>query len=287
MPALPFEGTAWALSPDGLGAVSQKLGVPAPEIWTVLAVETCGCGFLPDRRPRVLYERHIFHRLTDGKYDDGDVSDPKPGGYGAAGAHQYDRLALAVEKDRTAALQSCSWGIGQIMGESYALAGFADVEQMAISMAGSEDQQLAAFGSFLICSRLNVALQAHDWASFARGYNGANYAINRYDIRLQAEFQKYNAGALPDLSVRAAQLYLTYLGFDLGQTDGVAGKRTLSALADFQRTHGLPPTDTVNADALAQLSAALADPRAGSPWRGKPIVGVGRETTVGKRATVK
>jgi hypothetical protein len=263
MPLLPFQGTAWALSPEGLGAVSQKLGVHAPEVWTVLAVETSGCGYLPDLRPQVLYERHIFHRLTQGKYDDGDVSDPKPGGYGASGAHQYDRLAAAIANDRTAALQSCSWGIGQIMGENYAQAGFADVEQMVAAMSESEDRQLAAMGNFLFSSRLNVPLQAHDWASFARGYNGANYVINRYDIRLNGEFQKYNAGALPDLNVRAAQLYLTYLGFHPGPIDGVAGTRTLAALTDFQTQHGLAQTNTIDADAVAQLSTTMAGSASG------------------------
>src|SRR5258708_5685586 len=162
---LRFQGTAGALSTDGLGAVSQKLAVHAPEIWTVLAVETSGCGYLPDLRPQILYERHIFHRLTQGKFDDGDISDPKAGGYGASGVHQYDRLAIATAKDRTAALQSCSWGIGQIMGENHAMAGFADVEQMVAAMSESEDRQLTAMGNFLVSSRLNVPLQAHDWAS--------------------------------------------------------------------------------------------------------------------------
>jgi peptidoglycan hydrolase-like protein with peptidoglycan-binding domain len=258
MPLLPFQGTAWALSTDGLGAVSQKLSVYAPEIWTVLAVETSGCGYLPDLRPQILYERHIFHRLTQGKYDDGDISDPTAGGYGPPGAHQYDRLALAMAKDRTAALQSCSWGIGQIMGENYALAGFADVEQMVAAMSESEDQQLAAMGNFLVSSRLNVPLQAHDWASFAHGYNGANYAINRYDIRLNSEFQKCSAGGFPDLNVRAAQLYLTYLNFHPGPIDGVAGTRTLSALADFQTQRGLAKTGIIDANGVAQLSTALA-----------------------------
>jgi N-acetylmuramidase len=181
MPLLPFQGTARALSSDGLTAAGLMLGVRAAEIWTVLAVETSGCGYLPDLRPQILYERHIFHRLTHGKYDDGNISDSTPGGYGSSGAHQYDRLALAIAKDRTAALQSCSWGIGQIMGENYALAGFADVEEMVAAMGASEDQQLTAMANFLVNSRLNIPLQAHDWASFARGYNGPNYAINRYD----------------------------------------------------------------------------------------------------------
>ena len=66
MPLLPFQGTAWALSGDGLAAVASKLGVFAPGIWAVLVVETSGCGYLPDRRPQILYERHIFHRVTNG-----------------------------------------------------------------------------------------------------------------------------------------------------------------------------------------------------------------------------
>ena len=74
---------------------------------------------MPDRRPQILFERHIFHRLTDGKFDDGQISDPAAGGYGARGAAQYDRLALALAKDADAALQSASWGIGQIMGMNY------------------------------------------------------------------------------------------------------------------------------------------------------------------------
>src|SRR5438445_9265315 len=96
MPTLPFQGTAQALTVKGLSAACQKLGLHTPEIWTVLAVETSGCGFLPDRRPQILYERHIFHRLTRGRYDDGNISDARRGGYGASGAHQYARLAAAI-----------------------------------------------------------------------------------------------------------------------------------------------------------------------------------------------
>lgn len=114
-----------------------------------------------------------------------------------------------------AALQSTSWGIGQIMGMNYKSAGFQNVEEMVEAMSNSEDQQLMAVGNFLISNGLSTALRAHDWASFARGYNGPGYAINRYDIRLNGEYQKYSAGVLPDLNVRAAQLFLTYLGCTL------------------------------------------------------------------------
>lgn len=255
--ALAFQGTALALSSDGLAAVASDLGVHAPEILAVLAVETRGCGYLPDRRPQILYERHIFHRLTQGKFDDGDISDPSPGGYGPTGAHQYDRLAAAISKDRTAALQSASWGLGQIMGENFSTAGFPTVDDMVAAMSQSEDAQLAAMGNFLAAGKLRAALQAHDWTTFARGYNGPNFAINRYDVRLNGEFQKLSAGALPDLYVRAAQLYLTYLGFHPGPIDGFAGEHTLSALAQFQAQNGLQQINTIDEDTVAQLLDAL------------------------------
>ena len=257
MPPLAFRGDAKALCADGLAEATGKLGVKAPELWTVLAVETSGCGFLPDRRPKILFERHVFHRLTNGRFDDGEISDSKPGGYGALGAHQYDRLAIALQKDRASALQSASWGVAQIMGENHALAGFPDIESMVSAMSESEDRQLMAMSSFLVGTRLHLPLQAHDWKTFARGYNGANYAINQYDVRLNGEFQKYSTAGLPDLHVRAAQVYLTYLGFDPGRIDGIAGRLTLSALADFRAHNGLPCTNGFDEAALAQLVAAL------------------------------
>ena len=259
MPQIEFQRAAKALSADGLAEATCKLGVKAPELWTVLAVETSGCGFLPDRRPQILYERHIFHRLTKGRFDDGDISDSQPGGYGPRGAHQYDRLALAIEKDRGAALQSASWGVGQIMGENFAVAGFSDVESMAAAMSESEDRQLLAMSSFLIGNRLHLPLQSHDWKTFARGYNGPNYAINQYDVRLNGEYQKYSTAGSPDLTIRAGQLYLTYLGFDPGPVDGLAGKHSLSALADFRARNGLQGASGLDDAALAQLLAALSD----------------------------
>jgi hypothetical protein len=255
-----FQGDAQALSTRGFASVADTVGVHAAEIWTVLAVETSGCGYIADRRPTILYERHVFHRLTQGRFDDGDISSLTAGGYGAPGAHQYDRLAAAMAKDETAetaALQSASWGIGQIMGENCALAGFQDVQEMVDAMMESEDRQLAAMGTFLVKRGLDASLRVHDWTSFAKGYNGKNFAINRYDVRLNGEFQKFSVGVLPDLDVRAAQLYLTYLGFHPGKIDGIPGDRTLSALAQFQTQRGFPNTTVIDENTMTQLIGAL------------------------------
>jgi hypothetical protein len=257
MQALPFQGSAFPLSSQGVSTIAAKLNLHVPEIWAVLGVETSGCGYLADRRPQILFERHVFHRLTNGVFDDGDISDPNAGGYGPRGAQQYDRLSRAIINDREAALQSTSWGLGQTMGFNYKAAGFPDVESMVAAMSGSEDAQLSAMGEFLNATGLAPSLQAHDWVSFARRYNGPNYAINRYDVRLNSEYLKYSSGALPDLTVRGAQLYLTYLGFHPGLIDGIAGEHTMAALAEFETRNGLQHSLTIDQTSITRLQAAL------------------------------
>src|SRR5262249_31158615 len=155
--------------------------------------------------------------------------------------------------DRAAALQSASWGLGQIMGMNFGTAGFQDVENMVAAMSDAEDRQLMAMANFLTGTGLASFLRGHDWASFARGYNGPNFAINRYDIRLNSEYQRFSAGVLPDLSVRAAQLYLTYLGFHPGPIDGVAGEHTMAALADFETQSGVEHASTIDEPCIASL----------------------------------
>jgi len=256
---ISFAGRSEPLSADGLASAADALSIKAPEIWSVLTVETSACGFLNDRRPQILYERHIFHRLTHGQFDDGDISDPTQGGYGAGGAHQYDRLNRAIAKNRTAALQSASWGVGQLMGENCAVCGFDDVEAMVARMSESEDAQLAGFVCFLKSNKLDRALQAHDWTTFARGYNGPTFAKNNYDTNLRGEFQKYSTGSLPDVALRAAQLLLTYLGFHPGPVDGQPGPRTRAALSEFQKQQGLNESGDVDDETTQRLrQVALA-----------------------------
>jgi len=253
-----FIGQSRALTTGGTSTAALSLGVSIQEVWAVIGVETSGCGFLPDRRPEILYERHLFHRFTNGQFDDGDISDPAPGGYGASGAFQYDRLNSAIALDRRAALRATSWGLGQILGSNCASAGFQDVEAFVAMMAASEDGQLTAVAGFIRSAGLADALRTHDWTSFARGYNGPAYARNQYDVRLRGEYQKAVAGLLPDLDVRAAQLYLQYQGFHPGPVDGFLGSRTRSALIEFQTREGLPPTGEIDDNVLDLLAPPAA-----------------------------
>jgi len=256
-----FRGTALPLDQQGITEITERMGIEAGELWAVLSVETRGCGFLPDRRPKILFERHIFSRETGSRFDQSnpEVSDRTPGGYGIDGPNQYSRLEQAIALDREVALRSASWGIGQVMGLNSSVAGYTDVEAMASAMMASENEQLAAMAGFIIHNGLHRALSAHDWASFARGYNGPGYAKNKYDTKLAAAYQKYMLGLRPDLNVRTAQVYLTYLGFQPGPVDGMPGQFTYSAMAGFQGQNGLTITREVD-DKLLQVLRKKALP---------------------------
>jgi N-acetylmuramidase/Putative peptidoglycan binding domain len=250
-----FDGRSLALSANGIASVAAQVSVGAPEIWAIFSVETHGAGFLPDRRPQILFERHIFSHLTAGQFDGSnpDISSPTPGGYGGGGANQYNRLTEALALDQDAAFQSASWGLAQVMGENYQAAGFANVEAMVSAMYDSEDAQLGAMGLFIQRTGLASSLAAHDWTSFARGYNGPNYAINRYDVQLNGFYQKYLVSATPDLQVRAAQIYLQFRGFDPHGVDGILGPTTAAALQAFQSSIGITVTGAVDNTTMQAL----------------------------------
>lgn len=260
MSTLPFPCSALALSSTGFQSAVDSLGVDPATIWAMLSVETLGRGYLPDRRPQILFERHIFHKLAGGQWDqtNPDISNAQPGGYGPSGAAQYSRLGAAAALDQEAALKSASWGLGQVMGENFAVAGFADVGSMVAAMAASEDAQLAAVVDFIASNGLDKALQKQDWASYARGYNGASYAKNSYDTKLAQAYATLQAGTnVPDLTVRSAQLYLLFLGYNPQGVDGQVGSHTLTALHNFQSASGLALTTGIDAGVLAALTAAL------------------------------
>jgi hypothetical protein len=254
--ATEFVGSAEPLSGDGFSQVVDTLGVEPAAVWSVVAVETSGCGFLPDRRPKILFERHIFHRETHGAFaaDAPDISNPSAGGYGPSGANQYLRIAKAIALNRTAALHSASWGLGQVMGFNFQSAGFADVESMVAKMMESENEHLLAMAEFIKGRELDKALRLKSWDKFASAYNGPSYKANRYDEKLREFFTRYSAGPTPDLRVRAAQIYLTYLGQDPGPIDGALGNRTRKALTQV----GLEST-AITDSILEQLKQKAAE----------------------------
>lgn len=244
---LAFSGPATPLDDAAIAEAARKLGVEVAAVRAVIDVESRG-GFLPDGRPKILFERHYFSRLTRGKFDGSHpgVSNGKWGGYGPGGAHQYDRLNQAAALDRDAALRSASWGLFQIMGDHCKTLGYADAETFVAAMVSGEAAQLDAFVAFVKKNRLDDELQRHDWAGFARGYNGPAYRENRYDTKLAAAYAFHSQGAprtesaRPTLRLGDKGPAVVALQGLLGiSADGDFGPATKRAVVALQKKKGL------------------------------------------------
>lgn len=217
------------LTEAGFKSAAEFLGVEVAAVKAVAEVESRGAGFLPDGRPTILFERHKFHKYTGGKFDQShpDISNRKAGGYGRAGTHQWDRYGEAYDLDPLAAMKSCSWGKFQIMGFNHAEAGCASVQEFVDAMGQSEDEQLKAFVNFVKANGLTDELKRRDWAGFARGYNGADYKINKYDTKLAAAYRKHSKAIseIPETITKTADI-------DKGVTPGTK---------PANETEGTPP----------------------------------------------
>lgn len=252
--AIPFAGKGAPLSEAGLDKACTVLQCDLASIWSLMTVETRGFGFLQDRRPKILYERHVFHRLTKGSYDSNpNLSSPNAGGY-VGGEAEYNRLEAAMQLDQDAALQSVSWGLGQIMGFNAKQIGYTSALDMATRFGDGEHEQLYGVVQFIRNDpQLLKALQSRDWKQVAYHYNGEAYMKNEYDLKLGHFYERYEQEGCPDLTIRETQALLTYLQFDPHGIDGFFGKNSLAAMQNFQRKFKLPVTAKPDAATLATL----------------------------------
>lgn len=193
--ALYNKDTSHLLSQADIVNAAALLNVDIATIYAVKAVESRGNGFLSDGRPVILYERHVMRRrlkangmsgyqITDFMQRYPNLVSTQTGGY-QGGTTEHYRLDLAMTLHLSSALESCSWGLFQIMGYHWDRLGYANINDFVRAMEQSEGNQLAAFVQFILTdNRLHTALKAQDWAAFAKGYNGPGYKKNRYDSKL-------------------------------------------------------------------------------------------------------
>lgn len=143
-----------------------------------------------DYVPSILFERHHFHRYTNGVYDSQpDISNSRSGGYGTR-SEQYQKLLRAYVLDKQAALKSASWGKFQILASNYQAAGYSSPEEFIISISESEKNHLAAFINFIKSNPVLLrAIRDKDWLNFALCYNGQSQ--RGYDDRIRASYEQY------------------------------------------------------------------------------------------------
>lgn len=171
---------------------SKKLKCEPAAIKAVANTESAGNGFYTDGFPVILFERHLFRKFTDGKYNKTHPHLSGPAGnYGKPGQNQRNKFNEAFALDSEAAMKACSWGKFQILGSNYKVCGFNNVGSFVDAMKESEGKHLDAFVAFVIGNNLDDELRKHNWAGFARGYNGAGYKKNKYDTKMATAYAKF------------------------------------------------------------------------------------------------
>jgi len=191
-------------------SASKRLGCRIESILAVSKVESPGSGFFPDGRPRILFEGHIFYdRLEEAGLDPEayrkefpDLIYPKWDkthykGYGKPKTinidDEYERLNIARTIHEQAALKSASWGKYQIMGFNHECCGYGRLIDFLYDIQISESNHLEMFVEFIIYKGLKESLINGRWAEFAKGYNGSQYKLNRYDVIIGEAFDLFDS----------------------------------------------------------------------------------------------
>lgn len=190
--------TEGPLSEKHFKLVAQLLDCEPEALQAVQMVETGGRGgFFAPALPAILFEGHVFWRQLEKRGIDPtklvrgneNILYPKwSKGHYVGGKDEYNRLAKARAINKEAADCSASWGMFQVMGFNFAQCGEPDVATFVADMKKSECMQLVLAARFIRKSGMLPALQAKNWAEFAKRYNGPQYAQNNYDKKLQAAY---------------------------------------------------------------------------------------------------
>lgn len=189
-----FKGAAKRLDDIDLPRIGARIGVGEDEIHALIDVEAAGSGFDRNGRVKALFEPHVFYRLLPSHKRQTAIDAGLA--YRKWGAQpyprdSYPRILKAIDIDKTAALKATSWGLGQIMGFNAELAGYRSAELMVQAFSDDEEAHLNAMVTFIISAGLDDELRNHDWAGFARGYNGPGYARHGYHLKLSKAHAKW------------------------------------------------------------------------------------------------
>lgn len=277
-----FKGAARARSEVKMPVLAHRLNVDEDTIRAVMEVEAGGSGFDSQGRPKMLFEPHIFYRLLSGTQRERAVESglayprwgerPYP-------RESYTRLRQAMEINPEVALQSASWGAGQILGTNHAIVGYGTAEAMVRSFMESEDPHIEAMVRFILAAGLDADLRARNWRAFARGYNGPGFERNDYHNKLARAYARW--AGIPDVDwqpdspdpqdagfsgreeVARLQARLAELLYpEVGRADGVWGPRTRAALLAFRADHGLPIVAAMDETVWAALARSTGRPGA-------------------------
>ena len=186
-----------ALSDSDYQDLSSEFDLQVAMLKAVLEVESAGSGFQLNEpapaRPKILFEAHWFYKLTPKQ-----VSKTRPDlssrrwnrSLYKGGSAEWGRLLDAMEFDEIEALKSASYGLGQVMGFNYIVAGCNSIQQFIQENFAGEYWQARHMMNFIVNKGLRDELKRQDWSGFALGYNGKGYRQNSYHIKLANAYHR-------------------------------------------------------------------------------------------------
>lgn len=149
------------------------------------------------KEPAIRFEGHYFDRRLSGRLRDyarsnglsapiaGRIRNPKSQG------ERWLLLERAMGLNKKAALESTSWGLGQVMGAHWEWLGYATVDDLVAEARGSVAGQARLMLRFIEKAELLEVLKARNWREFARRYNGPAFARKEYDKRMAEAYQRW------------------------------------------------------------------------------------------------
>lgn len=201
-PAKPFDRAEFlnryvntnapAITDAAIQDAATRLAVTPAHIRAVKAVESNGKSFDMAGRPVILFEPHVFYKRTEGRFGVTSFSYPKWGAkpYPKTADERWAQMADAAAWDETAALESASWGLFQIMGYHWRELDYASVQDFCERLTTKESEHLDAVVRFIVQMGIAPALRrckpgdADSCRDFAKGYNGQGYERNAYHRKL-------------------------------------------------------------------------------------------------------
>lgn len=184
--------------------VAEELGVDVAAIKAVVEIEAGKShrGFWSPGKPLINFDLSMYRQFakrnnlnlaTARKRSPVIFNRPNDRKYGSRQAAQQARLDAAMAIDERTAVQGTFWGMFQIGGFNWKKCGADSISQFVELMSRSERDQLELFVNFLRSTGLDKHLREHNWAAFARGYNGPSYASRGYHTRLASAYRRYSA----------------------------------------------------------------------------------------------
>jgi hypothetical protein len=178
--------SAAAVTEAEIAAFADRLGCEVKQLRAVSMVESGGAAFDTKGRPKILFERHLFHRLTNGAWSVCGFSNPKGGGYAD---DSWEKLSQAACRNERAAFSSASWGKFQVLGMHWLALEYPSPIEMAHSTVTSEAAHYEMLARYIEKNGLRPALaklstDPLSCRDFAAGYNGPGYRKFDYDVKL-------------------------------------------------------------------------------------------------------